>query len=126
MFRKAVTTTTASKITATVNALASAGDPATAELMRRWFNQTFEGFVIEQVTDGKRRILGYRLTSDLYGVDLRETEVKPPVARKKAAPRANVEEPDSPAPANGRYAGWYEKLDAILPPMIVTEDERVV
>ena len=125
MFRKAITTTTASKITATVNALASAGDPATAELMRAWFNRTFKGFAIEQVTDG-RKILGYRLTSDLYGVDLRETEVKPPVARKKAAPMANVEEPDSPAPANGRYAGWYEKLDAILPPMIVTEDERVV
>ena len=125
MFRKAITTTTASKITATVNALASAGDPATAELMRAWFNRTFKGFAIEQVTDGKRRILGYRLTSDLYGVDLRETEVKAPVARKRAAPRASIEEPASTAPANGR-ADWYEKLDAILPPMIVTEDERVV
>lgn len=124
MFRKAITTTTASKITATVNALASAGDPATAELMRTWFNRTFKGFSIEQVTDG-RRILGYKLTSDLYGVDLRETEVKAPVARKRATPRASIEEPASTAPANGR-ADWYEKLDAILPPMIVTEDERVV
>ena len=124
MFRKAITTTTASKIATTVNALASAGDPATAELLRAWFNRTFKGFVIEQVTDG-RRILGYKLTSDLYGVDLRETEVKAPVARKRTAPKVNIEEPSSPAPFNGR-SDWYEKLDAILPPMIVTEDEQVV
>ena len=116
MFKKPVTIATATKIATTVNALMSAGDPATAESLRRWFNATFRDFVIEQVTDEKR-IMGYKLTSSVYGLDLRETEVKAPVARKRVAPVEQTEE-QYPAPSGARYAGWYEKLDAILPPVL--------
>ena len=83
MFRKNITLASAKKIVDTINALISAGDPATAESMRAWFNSQFRDFRIERMMDGSR-VVGYEVKSDLYGVDsLRETEVRTPGSRKQ-------------------------------------------
>lgn len=137
MFHKPITTASATKIADTVTALMSAGDPATAAALRCWFNGNFRGYRIEEVRDGKR-IVGYKLTSSVYGLDLRETEVKvepvqpeaEPTARKKAAPAARKkaapakrEEGPHLKPVQGPREGWYAKLDAILPPVLTTDDQ---
>lgn len=83
MFRKDITVNSAKKVVDAVKALANAGDPATAEAMRRWFNSSFRGYTITTIMDGKR-ITGYRLESEKYGVEIREVAVKCPGARKEA------------------------------------------
>ena len=75
MFRDNITLSTARKIADTINALTSAGDPATAEMMRRWFNASFRGFRLERVMDGKRT----------QGQDVREGSAAPGQDREHRA-----------------------------------------
>ena len=114
MFKNPITTASAVKIVKAVNALASSGDPSTAEDMRRWFNRSYKGVAIVPIMEG-RQIMGYKLTRSVFGADLKETEVKPPVTRKRETTCEASNRPTSPA--RGR-ADWYEKLGAILPPAI--------
>ena len=119
MVRNPITTASAVRIVKAVNALASSGDPSTAEDMRRWFNRSYRGVAIVPIMEG-RQIMGYKLTSSVYGVELKETEVRAPVARKREATCETYERPARPA--QGR-ADWYAKLDAILPPMIEADGQ---
>lgn len=114
MFKRPITTATAGRIAKAVNAIASNGDLSTAEDLRRWFNRTYRGVTIEQIRDG-RQVIGYKVTSALFGVVLKETEVRAPVSRRREPTCETSRRPSRKAP--GR-ADWYEKLDAILPPMI--------
>ena len=76
--RKAITAGSAKRVAAAVTAIFNSGDPATAEVMRVWFNRSFKGFSIEPLKDGER-VTGYRLTSRYYAGDLSETTTKAPV-----------------------------------------------
>lgn len=98
--RKAITAGSAKRVAAAVTAIFNSGDPATAEVMRVWFNRSFKGFSIEPLKDGER-VTGYRLTSRYYAGDLSETTTKAPVRRPRAAPVADVggEEGDNLAEA---------------------------
>ena len=103
MFRKDITVNSSKKIVDAVKALANAGDPAAAEAMRKWFNTTFRGYRIMAIMDGKR-IDGYRLESDRYGVEIREVTVKCPGAARRAAPIATDHEPQMTTSADPELA----------------------
>lgn len=103
MFRKDITVNSSKKIVDAVKALANAGDPAAAEAMRRWFNKTYRGYKIIAIMDGKR-IEGYRLESERFGVEIREVAVKCPGAAKRAALTATDPQPQMTASADPELA----------------------
>lgn len=92
MFRKSISLASAKRIAATVTGLVSAGDPATAEALRRWFNATFAAFTLEKLTDDDGRISGYRLTSALYPEALQETATRQPGAKRPRRPEPETDD----------------------------------
>lgn len=94
MFRHPIALQSARRIAATVAALHSAGDFATAETLRKWFNRSFTDYAIDrQVSEG--RIIGFMLKSGQYSEPLKLIPTRQPGARRQSRPEQPEPEPEN-------------------------------
>lgn len=125
MFRNNITLASAKKIADTINALISAGDPATAEMLRGWFNHQFRDFRVERMMEGKK-IVGYELKSSIYGdATLKATEVRAPLrSPRKFEPETGSAVARSRTPS--RRDDLTERLTTVLCSAFDADEESEV